>query len=103
MLAEDGERTEGFTSLMQFSSSSGQLGRTGLEMAFDWESLAPGSTVVDAGGGKGHVMVGMAREFPLLKYVVQYRAELVVTVSEEERFESGGSSVHSTAHDFFTP
>ncbi|KAJ8508272.1 hypothetical protein ONZ45_g9442 [Pleurotus djamor] len=47
---------------------------TGKEMLpkiYPWERLPPGSTVVDVGGGNGHAVLPLLREFPNLNIVVQ--------------------------------
>jgi hypothetical protein len=40
-------------------------------VAYDWKALAPGSVVVDVGGGLGTAIAPLARDFPQLQYVVQ--------------------------------
>lgn len=41
--------------------------------AFDWDSLKPGSLVVDIGGSLGYVSMSIAREYPQLKFAVEDR------------------------------
>jgi hypothetical protein len=40
-------------------------------LAYPWKNLAPGSLVVDVGGGVGSVTLVLAKAFPELKFVVQ--------------------------------
>lgn len=49
---------------------------------FDWSSLAPGSKVVDVGGGVGSTALVLAKEYPQLKVVVQ---DLPSTIAEAEK------------------
>jgi sterigmatocystin 8-O-methyltransferase len=39
--------------------------------AFPWETLPPGATIVDVGGGIGRVAMEISEKFPDYKYVIQ--------------------------------
>jgi len=39
--------------------------------SYPWDSLPNDSTIVDVGGGIGHVMLALLRKFPHLKAIVQ--------------------------------
>ncbi|KAL9101116.1 MAG: hypothetical protein Q9163_003593 [Psora crenata] len=68
---------------------------------FDWEALGE-ATVVDVGGGRGDVCIGLAADFPKLKFVVQDVSSVVeqgkdnVPAEFHPRFEY-------MAQDFFQP
>ncbi|KAF7335897.1 S-adenosyl-L-methionine-dependent methyltransferase [Mycena sanguinolenta] len=75
--------------------------------AYDWGCLAPGSLVVDVGGGVGTASLILAAEFPELKFLVQ-DLEKVIEQGEKvwnEQMPTAISSGQVTlqAHDFFTP
>lgn len=68
---------------------------------FDWKSLGSEATVVDVGGGNGHIEVEMAPLVPEVSFVVQ---DLQSNEEGAKRLiEENGltSRVHFQAHDFF--
>ncbi|TFY63589.1 hypothetical protein EVG20_g6256 [Dentipellis fragilis] len=70
--------------------------------AYDWEGLAPGSVVVDVGGGVGTSAFPLARDFPALKLVVQDLSNVIEdlwSTTMLEAVESGRMQLE--AHDFF--
>ena len=83
---------------------SQSLGRNAKQVAegYDWAGLEPGATVVDVGGGNGHISIALAEEFPHLNFVVQdlpgavEEATGTVPAALQER-------VKFQAHDMFTP
>ena len=84
------------------NAMSGFAKRTGndeLEKGFDWESV---STMVDVGGGRGEVGVGLAERFGHLNCTIQ---DLKHVVNEQLRLESENlrRRVEFVDHDFFTP
>ena len=64
--------------------------------AFDWNTLPHGAKVVDVGGSKGHVILGLAERFPHLQYVVQ---DISISTDSASRPDN----VSFITHDFFTP
>lgn len=86
------------TQVTQAISRSGKA----IAAAYPWQALGAGSTVVDVGGGNGHLSVALAHEHPHLKFVVQDlpgvsaqgEKELAVELKESGR-------VSFMAHDFF--
>ena len=42
-----------------------------LDLAYPWADLPVDATICDIGGGKGHVMLQLLREYPHLRAVVQ--------------------------------
>lgn len=75
--------------------------------AFPWQTLAPGSVIVDVGGGVGLVSWEIAKKFPKLKFVVQDLGDVTEQAKgfwEEHMpgsIESG--MVTFQAYDFFKP
>ncbi|KAJ7263588.1 S-adenosyl-L-methionine-dependent methyltransferase [Mycena haematopus] len=75
--------------------------------AYDWSRLAPGSVVVDVGGGVGTSCLTLAAKFPELKYVVQ-DLEGVIEQGKKVWSEKMPTAIPSgqvtlQVHDFFTP
>ncbi|EJD53030.1 S-adenosyl-L-methionine-dependent methyltransferase [Auricularia subglabra TFB-10046 SS5] len=72
---------------------------------FDWKSLAPGSTVVDVGGGVGSVSLGLAETFPHLKIVLQDREKTIEDAQKLWQRQLPGAVASGQAilqpHDFF--
>lgn len=66
---------------------------------FDWESLGKG-LVVDVGGSHGSLSIAIAREFPLLKCVVQDKPE-VVSLGKSSLSADLLDRVTFMGHDFF--
>jgi len=73
--------------------------------AFPWETLNPGSIIVDVGGGIGRVSMQIAKKFPDLKFVIQDLGDVTTQAKDywnekmPGRIESG--TVIFQAHDFF--
>jgi len=42
-----------------------------LPKAYPWNSITRDSTVVDVGGGTGHVMMSVMKQFPHIRVIVQ--------------------------------
>ncbi|KAH8727769.1 O-methyltransferase-domain-containing protein [Phaeosphaeriaceae sp. PMI808] len=70
-----------------------------LHNGFPWASLGNG-TVVDIGGGSGHISVGLARSFPSLKFIVQDISAHMLPQSQDEDISS---RITFQTYDFFTP
>ncbi|KAJ7140431.1 S-adenosyl-L-methionine-dependent methyltransferase [Mycena filopes] len=73
--------------------------------AFDWESLRPGSVVVDIGSGTGHILLPVAQRYPELRVILQ---DLAPTMEEARQYWNthlichvAGGMVDFQAHDFF--
>ena len=94
--------------LRQFAGAMTNITRGGarsvalIAKAYPWAALAPGSTVVDVGGGNGHISVWLATEHAGLSFVVQDLphasddgiAALPAALHDRVRF---------VTHDFFSP
>lgn len=79
-LPENRERAERFSKAMiGWSAASSNL--TYLQ-AFPWGSLPNGSTLVDYGGGNGHVSLNISKAFPQLKVVVQDLSPVIAQAEE---------------------
>ncbi|KAA1478073.1 S-adenosyl-L-methionine-dependent methyltransferase [Dentipellis sp. KUC8613] len=75
--------------------------------AYDWKELAPGSVIVDVGGGVGTSAFPLARDFPKLKIVIQ---DLPNVVDDAKKLWSAempdavdSGRVQLEPHDFFEP
>ena len=101
VLEADPEMAAAFASCMQFVNQSSQLGGGWVQDAFGWYELPPGATIVDVGGGTGHVMLDLAEKFPHLTYIVQDRSELIGELYHNNFVED--AVVSFMAHDFFAP
>jgi hypothetical protein len=64
----DPERRERFVLAMK---GMGVFAAESVPRSYPWESLGKDATVVDVGGGTGHIMMAVLRKFPQLKVVVQ--------------------------------
>ena len=66
---------------------------------YDWASLN-GSTVVDVGGSHGSFAIAVAQKFPLLRFIVQDRPEVIGSGQESLPLTLHGR-LRFMAHDFF--
>ncbi|KAJ3513294.1 hypothetical protein NLJ89_g3022 [Agrocybe chaxingu] len=75
--------------------------------AFDWNNLAPGSVIVDVGGGVGAASLPIARKYPELHIVLQDLPPVIEDAKKvwSEELPNALTSGHATleVHDFFTP
>lgn len=71
-----------------------------LVSGYDWAALAPGSLVVDLGGGHGDAVVAIANQFPHLKFQVQ---DLPQTIATAPTSISQDLPVEFLAHSFLDP
>jgi len=101
-LPENELRKTRFDVAMSISArSEGQL------QGFNWSELAPGSTLVDVGGGFGALFLNMAQEHTHLRYIVQDQATVIAGAiafwesKNPEALESG--RVKFEEIDFFKP
>ncbi|KAJ8076312.1 hypothetical protein PM082_000733 [Marasmius tenuissimus] len=74
---------------------------------FQWKTLSPGAVVVDVGGGQGHNMFTIRKEYPQFKFIVQDRAAVM---GEAQKFwdENAPGALEAKevilqAQDFFEP
>lgn len=68
---------------------------------FDWSSLGPDATVVDVGGGNGHIEVQIAPLVPDVKFVVQDQPSNEEAANQLLAEHGLGSRVQFQPHDFF--
>ncbi|KAI0545025.1 O-methyltransferase [Xylaria curta] len=73
---------------------------SGLRHDFPWEQLQ--GTVIDVGGGNGHVSMTLARAFPGLRFLVQDNSELMLAQGKRLLEPSLHNRVSFMKHDFFT-
>ncbi|KAL8790012.1 MAG: hypothetical protein Q9195_006561 [Heterodermia aff. obscurata] len=67
---------------------------------YDWARLGTGATVVDVGGGNGHISIALAEAYPSLKLVVQDLPD-AVNAGKLSLPSSLASRVEFQAHDMF--
>ncbi|RYP51840.1 hypothetical protein DL768_002916 [Monosporascus sp. mg162] len=68
---------------------------------FPWEKLS--GTVVDVGGGNGHISTALACDFPNLKFVVQDGSTEMLAQGKEMLSPSIQERVSFMQYDFFSP
>jgi hypothetical protein len=69
---------------------------------YPWGSLAAGS-VVDVGGGSGHISISLARDFPHLNFIVQDVSPIMLAQGQALLTPDVKSRITFMQHDFFTP
>ncbi|KAF1985397.1 S-adenosyl-L-methionine-dependent methyltransferase [Aulographum hederae CBS 113979] len=69
-MARDQELMTRFAGMMRAHMETEGHGVELFVKGFDWEGVG-GGTVVDVGGGFGHISITLAKEFPKLSFVVQ--------------------------------
>jgi O-methyltransferase domain len=94
------ERVIRFKDAMKYFQSAPGFEVARVLDSFDWDAVKDG-TVVDVGGSHGVVSIELARRFPLLRFVVQDRDE-VVAESSLTVPEDVADRVTFMAYDFFT-
>ncbi|KAJ7720965.1 S-adenosyl-L-methionine-dependent methyltransferase [Mycena maculata] len=74
---------------------------------YQWNSLAPNSIIVDVGGGVGTSCLTLAAKYPMLKFVVQDRDQVIVKAKElwntKMPTATASGQVKLESHDFFKP
>ena len=94
------ERVKRFKDAMEYFQSAPSFEVARVLDSFDWSALK-NATVVDVGGSHGVVSIELARKFPLLRFIVQDRNE-VVAESAAAVPEDVAGRVTFMGHDFFT-
>ncbi|KAI2776596.1 S-adenosyl-L-methionine-dependent methyltransferase [Daldinia loculata] len=72
-----------------------------LRDCFSWGELK--GTVVDVGGGSGHVSIALARLFPHLKFVVQDGSNDMLAEGRALLTDDVGGRITFVQHSFFEP
>lgn len=70
---------------------------------FDWESLGQGATVVDVGGGNGHIDVAAAPRHPGIHFIVQDQASNEDGAKQLIADSGVSGQVEFQVHNFFEP
>uniref|UniRef100_D8QE34 O-methyltransferase C-terminal domain-containing protein n=1 Tax=Schizophyllum commune (strain H4-8 / FGSC 9210) TaxID=578458 RepID=D8QE34_SCHCM len=70
---------------------------------FDFSKLAPGSKVVDVGGGMGHIVMSVAKKYPELVAVVEDRPAVVEQAKDFWSKQLPNARVEFVEQDFFKP
>lgn len=90
--------------MVGFSTSEGQAGGRPDNVdvaAYPWGEVLPSNaSVVDVGGGSGHVSRALAKAFPTFTITVQDRPEVIDATRKEN---SAPHNVSFQAHSFFEP
>ncbi|KAI3322931.1 O-methyltransferase [Xylariaceae sp. AK1471] len=68
---------------------------------FPWSTLS--GTVVDVGGGSGHVSITLARNFPNLNFIVQDISTSMLDVGKHTVTDDIADRISFMQHDFFEP
>ncbi|RYP67312.1 hypothetical protein DL770_008641 [Monosporascus sp. CRB-9-2] len=97
----DPERLMRFAGAMETFSRSPRYDTAYITEHYDWESLGSAS-VVDVGGGKGHIAMAIARRFPRLRITVQDIAQ-VVEGAESDLTAGLKGRVSFMPHELFSP
>ncbi|RYO90658.1 hypothetical protein DL766_002873 [Monosporascus sp. MC13-8B] len=95
---------EGMAGFSSADGSAGDRPQTVDVAAYPWgTALPPNATVVDVGGGSGHVARALSEAFPSFRITVQDRHEVIeaakTTTSRTER----SKNVSYQVHNFFDP
>lgn len=69
----------------------------------NWESLGHGATVVDVGGGNGHIDVAVAPRLPGIHFIVQDQASNEYGAKQLIADSGVSGQVEFQVHDFFQP
>ncbi|KAG1886510.1 S-adenosyl-L-methionine-dependent methyltransferase [Suillus subluteus] len=83
----------------------GEYVTPGILSDYPWQTCLK-STIVDCGGGKGSLAIALANKFPVLRFVIQEREEMVELAEANIKAHLDPNSVPSTvvaeAHDLFS-
>ncbi|CAI6270194.1 unnamed protein product [Periconia digitata] len=100
--AANPERGSRFAAAM---AGYGQMNRdtTTLRDSYPWADLGD-ATVVDVGGGSGHVSLYLAQQFPRLQFIVQdYNTVMLEQGPKRPDFESVKTRMSFMKYDFYEP
>ncbi|KAL8722853.1 MAG: hypothetical protein Q9225_000740 [Loekoesia sp. 1 TL-2023] len=99
-IARDPLRAQRYADAMAWFNTGPGLEPSHVLDNYSWETIGP-STVVDVGGSYGSFSIALAERFPLLRCIVQDRADVVAEARRRvpSRLEGRISFVE---HDFFT-
>ncbi|KAI9155765.1 O-methyltransferase sol2 [Paramyrothecium foliicola] len=91
----------------RFARAMAGITRMGREVhqlrdCFPWKNIDSG-TVVDIGGGSGHVSIGLARLFPKLKFIVQDDSADMLAEGEKLLTDDIRCNISFEQHNFFKP
>jgi hypothetical protein len=95
------QRAQTFARLMNRANSDPSCSPDYLSSGYPWAGLGQQATVVDIGGGYGHISIALARRYSSLHCVVQDRPEIVATGSAQLPAELS-DRVTFMPHDFLT-
>ncbi|KAL1658045.1 S-adenosyl-L-methionine-dependent methyltransferase [Schizophyllum commune] len=70
---------------------------------FDFSKIAPGSKVVDVGGGMGHIVMSVTKKYPELVAVVEDRPAVVEQAKDFWSKQLPNARVEFVGQDFFKP
>ena len=97
-LRSDSSKADQFSKAMQFYSAGVPgYSETHLVQGYDWHALDAG-TVVDVGGGGGHVSEALCKAYPQLNIVVEDLPNVIAAAKP-----SPDHRIRFRAHDFFSP
>ena len=99
-VAKDPRREQRYAAAMTLMSMGPGLEHSHILDGFDWDSVGEG-VVVDVGGSHGSLSIAIAERFPLLRCIVQDKAE-VIRKGQETLSVALSDRVSFMGHDFFT-
>ncbi|KAL8872926.1 MAG: hypothetical protein Q9174_001529 [Haloplaca sp. 1 TL-2023] len=98
-IATDAGRNKRYADAMQYMSNGPGLEHHHIVHNYDWASLGSG-VIVDVGGSYGSLSMAIAREHPLLRFIVQDRPEVVTKAVNRLPVEFEGR-ISFMEHDIF--
>ncbi|KAL8783231.1 MAG: hypothetical protein Q9213_004795 [Squamulea squamosa] len=103
-LAQQPERTRRFGGAMKFWTSDGSWDLRHIVAAYDWAELdRPGASIVDVGGGQGHVSAYIAWSTKSVRFLVQDLPHVVEVAKKQQLPEEIRGRIDFAVHDFMTP
>ncbi|KAH8812745.1 S-adenosyl-L-methionine-dependent methyltransferase [Xylogone sp. PMI_703] len=95
------ERYKKFSAMMRYVGESQDGPQMHIDNLYPWQSLGDNGTIIDMGGGNGHVITPLAHAHPSMKFVVQDLAgaseEGKLAVSKDAQLQD---RVSFMSHDF---
>lgn len=102
-MAENPARAQRFANSMVATTSKPDYDAIHAVKNYDWASLGP-ATVVDVGGGHGHIAIELVKHFDNLHVVVQDIQNVVDGAKEQIKLpDELQGRLSFQAHDFFEP